>query len=390
MDFELKNGKYYLEDGTILSEEEFEDLYEPCSWCGTIHPKDEMICTEDTKKWFCGSCSGRHVVQCYDCGDPIENPLYFDDSSHPFCEECYDSQFNYGSGHYCVFCERDFYYDDSGNYDNNDEWVCNSCQNRGRGDFDSNLIGDYHDFKEYGDIEFCGKEKRTEAEFMGFELEIDDGSENLKLAKKIYSRFDSFFHCESDGSLHTGFEIISQPASLSYHMNNMSDYAAMFEDAVSMGYTSHNSGRCGLHIHLDKRYFEDKLDLAEAKLLYIFEKHWTNLVRFSRRKSSQLHWCGRYDGRPSKIIKDLKEYGEDDFDRYYAINLTNYDTIEIRLWRGTLNPQTFEATLRFTNRLAEICKKYSVIKISRMSFEELLGDDEVVKAYWERVKDRIV
>ena len=74
--------------------------------------------------------------------------------------------------------------------------------------------------------------------------------------------------------------------------------------------------------------------------------------------------------------------------RYYAVNLTNSETVEIRLWKGTLNPETFEATLRFTARLAEICKIITAVELSKMSFEDLLGNNPVIRSYWERALSR--
>lgn len=67
------------------------------------------------------------------------------------------------------------------------------------------------------------------------------------------------------------------------------------------------------------------------------------------------------------------------------MNLTNSETIEIRLWRGTLNIETFEATLKFTARLAEICKTVSAVELAKYSFEDLLGDDSTVLSYCTQV-----
>jgi hypothetical protein len=74
--------------------------------------------------------------------------------------------------------------------------------------------------------------------------------------------------------------------------------------------------------------------------------------------------------------------------RYFAVNLTNSNTIEIRLWRGSINPETFEATLRFTARLAELCKYTSAVELAKMTFEDLLGSDEVILSYWNRISNR--
>ena len=76
------------------------------------------------------------------------------------------------------------------------------------------------------------------------------------------------------------------------------------------------------------------------------------------------------------------------YEPYYAVNLTNSETIEIRIFRGTLNIETFKATLKFTNRIAEICKNTRAADIAKMTFEDLLGSDETILSYWQRVKER--
>lgn len=385
MDYKFKNGMYIVGDETY-SPEEFNNISANCHHCGNRHLKENMTYTSDTNRWFCEDCDHRYNI-CEQCGDAIEYPSYYDDSDYAYCSHCFRSD-NYWV---CDECGSIFRYRESGNYDNNDIWYCNCCIDNGHGYFGSRGIGSYHDFKESGRIEFCGKEDRTESPYMGYELEIDGDFDcnRTELAERINDEFDTFFHCEYDGSLDYGFEIISQPASIGYHLDSMPRYKDMFADIIKSGFTSHNARTCGLHIHLDRRYFEDKEDSAIAKLLYIFEKHWTNLVRFSRRRESQMEWCSRYGDKPTNIVKTSKT-SRNYYGRYYAVNLCNSHTVEIRLWRGSLNPTTFEATLKFTARLAEICKTKSAIEISRMSFEALLGDDETIKAYWETVKNREV
>ena len=129
-------------------------------------------------------------------------------------------------------------------------------------------------------------------------------------------------------------------------------------------------------------------------MLYIFEKYRPELMLFSRRtKQESESWARSRKSEISnkawikKAVKDSKGYQEHSA-RYYAVNLTNSETVEIRLWKGTLNPETFEATLRFTARLAEICKNTTAAELSKMSFVDLLGSNEVIRSYWERAKER--
>ena len=45
----------------------------------------------------------------------------------------------------------------------------------------------------------------------------------------------------------------------------------------------------------------------------------------------------------------------------------------------------YEAILRFVARLAFVAKNIRAVELASMSFEELMGDDEHVLAYWKRV-----
>ena len=45
---------------------------------------------------------------------------------------------------------------------------------------------------------------------------------------------------------------------------------------------------------------------------------------------------------------------EDQFERYKCVNLTNCDTIEFRMFRGTLKLNTFYATLQMVDRICDV------------------------------------
>ena len=105
-----------------------------------------------------------------------------------------------------------------------------------------------------------------------------------------------------------------------------------------MGYTSHQAGTCGLHIHVNRDAFgntEGLQDVRIARILYFFEKNWEELLKFSRRTQSQLNqWAARYGykDQPREILDHAKKGGEGG--RYSCVNLQNRDTIEFRIFRG--------------------------------------------------------
>ena len=66
--------------------------------------------------------------------------------------------------------------------------------------------------------------------------------------------------------------------------------------------------------------------------------------------------------------------------RYVAVNLLNYDTIEFRIFRGTLKHKTFIATLQL---VAHICKLAALMfdedfeKMSWLDFVITIDPDEM-------------
>ena len=70
-----------------------------------------------------------------------------------------------------------------------------------------------------------------------------------------------------------------------------------------------------------------------------------------------------------KAIKSPPRLG----DRHVAINLTNENTIEFRIFRGTLNPKRFLATLQFVDALCHFVKVVSMVTCGKYCFREFMG-----------------
>jgi hypothetical protein len=125
-------------------------------------------------------------------------------------------------------------------------------------------------------------------------------------------------------------------------------------EAVEMGYRSHQIGTCGLHVHCSKAALGiNTIEQEEviARILYFIEKHWNELLIFSRRTESQMNrWAARYGYKdsPKEMLESAKKTN---LGRYTCINLYNPDTIEFRMFRGTLKYQTLIAALQMVHEL---------------------------------------
>ena len=97
------------------------------------------------------------------------------------------------------------------------------------------------------------------------------------------------------------------------------------------------------------------------------EKHWEELVKFSRRTQKQLErWAARYGYKdsPKEILKTAKG----GFGRYVCLNLTNDETVEFRIFRGTLKKNTILASLQLIDRICDMALLLSDEELKNMSW----------------------
>ena len=111
-----------------------------------------------------------------------------------------------------------------------------------------------------------------------------------------------------------------------------------------------------------------------ARILYFFEKHWEELLKFSRRTHRQMEqWANRYGYRdsPSEILDHAKK-GFRGF-RYTAVNLTNSATVELRLFRGSLRFLTVVSALQLVERICSVAMCLSDEELKQMSWSTFVA-----------------
>lgn len=304
-----------LEEETVL-----------CSWCGERIWRSDNAGTEDTP--LCDTCREDNYTTCTRCGRLLanEDAHYFrddEDGDYPYCSHCFGEAGLHGINAY-HYKPRPIFY---------------------------------------------GEAQR----FFGVELEIDGAGEDDDKADRIIeiANINSLEHiyCKHDGSLNDGFEIVTHPMTLKYHQQEM-PWKSVLTEAIRMGYTSHQAGTCGLHVHVNRDSFGKTVEEQEAciaRILYFFERHWEELLKFSRRSQRQLErWATRYGYKeqPKEILDHAKKGGGGG--RYSSVNLLNEGTIEFRIFRGTLKYNTLIATLQLVERICSVATVMSDDQIKDM------------------------
>ena len=228
--------------------------------------------------------------------------------------------------------------------------------------------------------------------YFGIELEIDEAGKDDDYAEElldIANIHEDLLYIKTDGSLDDGMELVSHPCTLDYHCNEF-PWEDILHCAVRQGYRSHQTSTCGLHVHVNRNAFGDNQAEQEdviSRILFFVEKHWNELFTFSRRSSYNMsRWSARFGfEKTGKQILEKAKSGCNG--RYVAVNLSNYHTIEFRLFRGTLKYNTFIATLQMVNHICDAAISLSEEGIDAMSWSEFVSsirEPELIQYLKER------
>lgn len=346
-----------------------------CTECGRTFETESLTVVDG--ELLCPDCLSATTIVCHECGERILRSENAGTDAHPLCAYCRDEDYTY-----CDHCGR-LIHNSNAHYfgDDDDNAYCPTCYEA----LNRQAIKEYG----YKPIPvFYGEGER----FFGVELEIDGAGEDEENAGSILNIGNAdhdHIYCKHDGSLDDGFEIVTHPMSLDYHLHHM-PWSDILEKARELGYYSHQAETCGLHIHVSCEALgatPSERDAVIARILYFVERNWNELLRFSRRTSRQLQrWAARYGykDQPQEMLVHVKSKN---YSRYTCVNLTNDSTIEFRIFRGTLKLNTLIATLQMVNHICDVAISLSdeeLRALSWSSFVERITEDELIRYLKER------
>ena len=326
-----------------------------CAHCGE-RIEDEDYDTINGQIW-CDACIDENTVTCDRCGERIIIDDSVQDDDTTLCQSCFNDFY-----HRCESCNC-IIHDDYVNW-NGDSPYCDRCYD--------NLSTEIEEYSYKPEPIFYGDGTR----FFGIELEIDYGGkddDNARILKEIANVHGEHIYVKSDGSLDEGLELVSHPMSLDYHKSFC--WKEIMKKAISMGYRSHQTSTCGLHIHVNRDCFGDNRDTQDeviSRILYFVEHHWNEMLKFSRRSEYAMNrWAARYGfEKTGREILDKAKKGNNG--RYAAVNLMNWATIEFRLFRGTLKYNTLIAALELVNAICDLAINLTDEGMSKMSWSEFV------------------
>jgi len=191
--------------------------------------------------------------------------------------------------------------------------------------------------------------------YIGTELEVETRSGHSTMEgllathhlnwKEQYN-YGRFFWYKPDSSLNYGVEIVSHPASLAYWHENY-DSLATYATELQKYFKGFHTSSAGGHVHISRNSFTS-LHIWKFVMFHNLNKNL--IVRVAQRGEN--HWWEFENDAAYKahLVKTLKRGGgHHNFSRYRAVNLTNYNTIELRYFKSNINPSRIMKNIEFAH-----------------------------------------
>ena len=209
--------------------------------------------------------------------------------------------------------------------------------------------------------------------YFGVELEVEvakgDRIDSVTAVNAVANLDENGKFCwfETDGSLSNGYEIITQPMGLDQH----EQFWGWLKTDLTKPLLSHKTTTCGLHIHVSRKGLS-KLQLSK---MISFVNHPDNeefITALARRYAQNYARIGQ---------KKISTAWKSQQSRYDAINMEPRQTVEFRLFRGTLKYEAVIASIQFVNALVAYCHDQSGygFDLSTSSFLKFLDKKEIQK-----------
>ena len=223
-------------------------------------------------------------------------------------------------------------------------------------------------------------ENENTALLLGAEIEIagnihePDRETVVKKCIQIMNGSDSdeedLIYSTHDGTVQ--IELDTMPCSLEFHKNKM-NYKELFKYLDKLGYKGHDCDCAGLHIHANRSYLGKTTLLQQltiSKILYIIEKFNDQICVIARRNNDYSRFVGK--GKFEDSVVEL--YGRyKNIGKRVALNLEHRDTIEFRMFKSTLKPETLLLTFEFVKDIIDFAKSINIEKVECIQWDDIMS-----------------
>ena len=210
--------------------------------------------------------------------------------------------------------------------------------------------------------------------FLGVELETESKGNCRQSCAEEIDDISDLYYLKNDSSIDDGFEIVSHPFSPTWYFEHKSIFNDLLDTLRNNGFRSYNTSTCGIHIHITKSYLSG-LDIAKLHLFFCENEEFIKTI--SQRNPNNLNQWGKIKKDKKAIYDQSKKKGGSE--RYTAINLQNHNTIEFRIFRGTLNENSYHKNIEFVIAICRFVKVTSLQQLTTNQFYNYVSKDKNYK-----------
>lgn len=204
--------------------------------------------------------------------------------------------------------------------------------------------------------------------FFGVELEcyvredyLDDTGGKLpyKLLEEEILRGTAI--CKEDGSLgQYGVELNTVPMTLNYIQKN--DYFLKFFEQTKKMLTSYDREETGIHIHISRNNLS-RVDIMKIQQFINDQVNLKFIVKMSGRNPNR--YCQVNDRLKLNQFKNNLFRSDE---KFLAVNVSHKNSIELRIFKGTINPITIHRQIEFCAGLVQFVKSTAYNQLSYQDF----------------------
>ena len=195
--------------------------------------------------------------------------------------------------------------------------------------------------------------------FIGFELEaggLEFEDDAYDVGRGVLQRSDDFLFLKEDCSIpEYGFEVVSQPATINFHRSF--NHKEILRYMMNSGLRSHDTDSCGLHIHVNRTA------LSPMKWIFVdwfVNRHKNFWVAVSRRESDYYAAYTDFYYQLKVCNNKLKDVCGQPLDKFVAVNFCHDNTVEFRIFKGSLRYETFIGTLELVHGLVKWAEQIKI------------------------------
>jgi hypothetical protein len=199
-------------------------------------------------------------------------------------------------------------------------------------------------------------------------------------------------YCQFDGSIHRerGLEVVSHPFTYEWLEENWGPLTNVLNALRSMGYRAWDTDACGMHVHISKTAMEVAQRGIFCHMIYEYPGLSTTVAGRPRGDAALERYASLDKEPKGRWIEKVEQNTNFGVGHSVAVNVEDPETLEVRIFRGTLNPVSFRKNLEYVYSLYTFAQTVSLEEANEFNYLNYVLAEDKYKNLISYLKERYV